>query len=86
MITTPDDSTVIDWESYGIDYSTSAPPIQTNNNVVIPNSDIKLNEAQILYLQQRVNPTQDDGNNGIEHFLNTVHIVGPFMDEETIDI
>ena len=85
MITTPDDSTVINWESYGIDYSTSAPPIQTNN-VVVPNSDIKLIEAQLLYLQQMVNPTQDDGNNGIEHFLNTVHIVGPFMDEETIDI
>ena len=86
MITTPDGSTVINCEAYGIDYSTSAPPIQTNNNVVIPNSDIELNEAQLLYLQQMVNPTQDDGNNGIEHFLNTVHIVGDFMDEETIDI
>ena len=86
MITTPDDSTVINWESCGTDYSVSAPPIQTNNNVVIPNSDIELNEAQLLYLQQMVNPTQDDGNNGIEHFLNTVHIVGAFMDEETIDI
>ena len=32
MITAPDDSTVINWESYGIDYSMSAPPIETNNN------------------------------------------------------
>ena len=77
IITTPDDSTVINWESYGIDYSISALPIQTNNNVVIPNSDIELNEAQLLYLQQMVNPTQDDGNNAIEHFLN---IVDAFMD------
>ena len=50
MITAPDDSTVINWESYGIDYSTSAQPIQTNNNIVIPNSDIELNEAQLHYL------------------------------------
>lgn len=82
MITTSDDSTIINWESYGIDYSISAPPIQTNNNIVIPNSDIELNDAQLLYLQQMVNPSQDDGNNGIEHFLNTVHIVGGFMDEQ----
>ncbi len=86
MITAPDDSTVINWESYGIDYSTSAQPIQTNNNIVIPNSDIELNEAQLHYLQQMVNPSQDDGNNGIEHFLNTVDIVAGFMGEETIDI
>ena len=53
---------------------------------MIPNSDIELNEAQLCYLQQMVNPSQDDENNGIEHFLNAVHIVGGFMDEETIDI
>ena len=84
MITAPDDSTVINWESYGIDYSMSAPPIETNNNVMIPNSDIELNEAQLCYLQQMVNPSQDDGNNGIQHFLNAVHIVGGW--KETIDI
>ncbi|XP_028404454.1 uncharacterized protein LOC114527067 [Dendronephthya gigantea] len=86
MITVPDDSTVINWESYGIDYSTSGQAIQTNNNIVIPNSDIELTEAQLHYLQQTVNPSQDDGNNGIGHFLNTVDIVGDFISEETIDI
>ena len=82
----PDDSAVVKWESCGIDYNISAQPIQTNNNIVILNSDIKLSEAQLHYLQQMVNPFQDDGNNGIEHFLKTVEIVGDFMSEETVDI
>jgi hypothetical protein len=86
IMAAPDDSSVINWESYGTDYSTSAQPIQTNNNIVIPNSDIELTEAQLHYLQQMVDPSQNDGNNGIQHFLNTVDIVAGFMGDETVDI
>ncbi|CAB4028799.1 Hypothetical predicted protein [Paramuricea clavata] len=87
MITTPDDSTITNWETYGIDYSTSAQQIETSNNIVVPNSDVELSDEHFQYLQQMVNTTQDDGNNGgIEHYLNAVDIVGGFMDEETTDI
>ena len=86
MITTPDDSTITNWETYGIDYSTSTQQIQTSNNIVAPNSDVELNDEQFTYLRQMVNITQDDGNNGIEHFLSAVDIVDGFMNEETTDI
>ena len=68
------------------DYSTSASQIETSNNIVVPNSDVALNDEQTSYLQQMVNPLQDDGNNGIQHYLNAVDIVGGFIDEETIDM
>ena len=53
---------------------------------MIPNSDIELTEAQLHYLHQMVDPSQNDGNNGIQHFLNTVDIVAGFMGDETVDI
>ena len=81
MIRTPDDSTVINWDTYGIDYESSAHPIETNNNIVVPNSGIELNEEELNYLKQMVDPIQNDGNNGIEHYLNTVDIVSSFVHE-----
>ena len=77
----PDDSTVINWDTYGIDYESSAHPIETNNNIVVPNSGIELNEEELNYFKQMVDPTQNDGNNGIEHYLNTVDIVSSFVHE-----
>ena len=81
MIRTPGDSTVINWDTYGIDYESSAHPIETNNNIVVPNSGIELNDEELSYLKQMVDPTQNDGNNGIEHYLNTVDIVSSFVHE-----
>ena len=43
MITTPDDSTITNWETHGIDYSTSVAQIETSNNIIVPNSDVDLN-------------------------------------------
>ena len=77
---------ILPLETYGIDYSTSASQIETSNNIAVPNSDVALNDEQISYLQQMVNPLQDVGNNGIQHYLNAVDIVGRFIDEETIDM
>ena len=86
MITAPDDSAITNWETRGIDYSTSSSHVETSNSIVVPNSDVALNEEQISYLQQMVNPLQDDENSGIQHYLNAVDIVGGFIDEETIDM
>ena len=80
MVRTPDDSTVINWDTYGIEYESSAHPIETNN-IVIPNSGIELNEEELNYLKQMVDLTKNDGNNGIAHYLNTVDIVSSFVHE-----
>ena len=41
---------------------------------------MQLRENQYDYLQQQVNPLEDDGNNGIEHYLKTVDIVERFLE------
>lgn len=79
MLTVPDDSPIVNWEAYGIDYTGPVPAITTDNNVVVPNSEVELTEDQLQQLQQSVDPLRDDGNNGIEHFLRTVDIVGNFV-------
>ena len=81
IIRTPDDSTVINWDRYGIDYDSSAHPIETSNNIVVPNSGIELNGEELNYSKQTVDPTQNDGNNGIGHYLNTMDIVSSFVHE-----
>jgi subtilase family serine protease len=56
--------------------------IVTENNVVVPCSQIQLSEQQLQELQQSVDPISDDGNNGINHFLNTLGIVELFMSHQ----
>ena len=43
--------------------------LSPSNNVVVPNSEIELTAEQLSYLESIVNPTSDDGNNGIDHFI-----------------
>ena len=52
--------------SYGIDFGGPFPEIITDNNVVVPVSDIELTEDQFHFLQQNVDPLQEDGSNGID--------------------
>lgn len=70
----PNDPTEVNHDVYGIDYGGPLPEI-TTNNVVVPASDVELSEDQYQYLQQNVRPLEDDGNNGIEHYLKAVDIV-----------
>jgi len=52
--------------------------IETDNNLVVPESHIQLTDHQLQELHSRVNPLSDDGNNGIHRFLNTVTIIKGF--------
>ena len=63
------------WQTYGIDYDGPMTDIQTDNNVVVPESHIQLTDHQLQELHSRMDPLSDDGNNGISHFLNTVTII-----------
>ena len=66
-------------ESYGIDHEGPLPDITTNNNITVPET-LQLTEEQYQELQQRVNPIEDDRNNGIERFLTTVDLVKHFSE------
>lgn len=69
------DILAVNENSYGIDYGGPLPDIITGNNVVVPTSGIDLTEDQIIYLQQNVDPLEEDGNNGIEHYIKTLGIL-----------
>ena len=68
------------WQTYGIDYDDSLTDIETDNNVVVPESQIQLTDHQLQELQNRIDPLSDDGNNGINHFLDTVAIMEGFIE------
>ena len=67
-------------QTYGIDYDGPLTDIETDNNVVVPESQIQLTDHQLQELQNRIDPLSDDGNNGINHFLDTVAIMEGFID------
>ena len=78
MLTAPDESSIIKWQTYGIDNDDPISDIETNNNVIVPESHLQLSEQQLQELERNVDPISDDGNNGIDHFVNTVRIIESF--------
>ena len=81
LLTTPEESLTTNWQTYGIDYDGPLIDIKTDNNVVVPESHIQLTDHQLQELQNRINPLSDDGNNGINHFLDTVTIMEGFSEQ-----
>ena len=65
-----------------MDYGGPLPEITTDNNIVVPQINVQLSEEQHRYLQERVDPLEDDGNNGVEHFLKTLDIMGAIFSPE----
>ncbi len=55
-------------EDYGIDYD--GPVVQEENEqIVVPDSNLRLNPDNVTRLQAACNPLTDDGNHGIDHYL-----------------
>ena len=81
LLTAPEESIATNWQTYGIDYDGPLTDIVTDNNVVMPESHIQLTDHQLQELQNRVDPLSDDGNNGINHFLDTVTIMEGFNEQ-----
>lgn len=81
LLATPEESIVTNWQTYGIDYDGPNTDIETNNNVVVPESHIQLTDYQLQELHSKVDPLSDDGNNGINHFLNTITIIEGFTEQ-----
>ena len=81
MINIPDDSPLVNFDEYGIDYTGPVPAVVTDNNVAVPNSDVELTEEQLQHLESHVDPLADDGNHGIDLFLRALDIVDSFINE-----
>ena len=73
-----DDPGTVNVQDYGVDYEGPLPEITSNNNIIVPETP-QLSEEQYQELRQTVNPTEDDGNNGMELFLTTVELVKLFL-------
>ena len=63
------------WKEYGIDEEAPHPGIDTDNDVVIPDSDVQLNEDQQVQLEQTINPLFEDNNEGIDLYQQTISIL-----------
>lgn len=67
------------WGEYGLDEEAPMPPVQTDNDVVVPESRIALTPAQEQDLKQTVDPLHEDHNEGIDTYRTTVEIVSNFL-------
>ena len=81
LLTAPEEPIATNWQTYGIDYDGPLTDIETDNNVVVPESHIQLTDHQLQELQNRIDPLSDDGNNGIYHCLDTVTIIDGFTEQ-----
>ena len=63
---------------YGTNFSEQIANIQTDNDVIVPEIDIVMTPDQYHHLEQSVNPLEQDGNHGINHYLNALDILRGF--------
>ena len=58
-------------ELYGVDFEGPVTDIETNNNVIVNAVSVQLTERQLQELSVLINPMHDDGNHGINLYLQT---------------
>ena len=63
------------WDEYGLDEEVPVPPVDTDNNVTVPESRISLTPAQEQSLQETVDPLREDNNEGIDIYCTTVELL-----------
>lgn len=56
---------------YGIDDFEDADFSDLNNNVEVPAFEFSPNEVRMQQLNEQIHPLEDDGNFGVNHFINT---------------
>ena len=66
---------IIDWSEYGIDEGAPFPEIDTPNNVEIPESRVSLCDFHMEELSGTVSPLVQDGNKGIDLYIDAVRII-----------
>ncbi|MGH0153507.1 UNVERIFIED_CONTAM: hypothetical protein FKN15_024782 [Acipenser sinensis] len=75
MFRNPTFDTQVNTDQYGIDNYGYTTTIETNNNVVVPGNDFILDDEEMVQLRQQIDPTTNDFNHGIDHFLNTCNFI-----------
>lgn len=60
-------------DEYGMDEEAPYPDVETDNDVVIPETRVELSENQQLHLEQTIDPLLDDNNEGIDLYQQTVN-------------
>ena len=63
------------WNEHGIDEEAPSPDINSDNNVVVPETRVSLNNEQEQQLKQVVDPLFDDNNEGINNYQRAVQEV-----------
>ena len=82
MIPLTDESPLVNFDEYGVDYGGPTPDVDTNNNVVVPNSSVEITGEQLTYLSDHVDPLNDDGNYGINNYLSALDIMNEFQNQD----
>jgi hypothetical protein len=82
MIPLTDESPLVSFDEYGVDYGGPTPDVDTNNNVVVPNSSVEITGEQLTYLSDHVDPLNDDGNHGINNYLSALDIMNEFQNQD----
>ena len=65
----------VNLEDYGIDDFGDGNFLDLNNNVIVPENTITIDEGLMQQLQQEIQPMTDDGNHGINHFINVLNFL-----------
>ena len=63
---------------YGVDFYETFTNIHSDNDVIVPETTIILRQEQIDLLEQFIHPLEEDGNYGINHYLNALEILTSF--------
>ena len=82
MIPLTDESPLVSFDEYRVDYGGPTPDVDTNNNVVVPNSSVEITGEQLTYLSDHVDPLNDDGNHGINNYLSALDIMNEFQNQD----
>ncbi|CAC5405288.1 unnamed protein product [Mytilus coruscus] len=69
---------VVDIQQYGIDWEAPHAALNLNNNITVPENLFTLSDEARIYLNNQVQPLTDDGNHGINHFVNVVRYLETF--------
>lgn len=79
---TPETAGINDWSEYGIDEAAPFPDAETSNDISVADSRVSLCDNHLRQLRQQINPTGDDGNNGVYLYQETVAAVTNALAEQ----
>ena len=65
----------LDYSLYGIDEEGPLPEINSDNDIVVPESSIVLSDEQFSFLSQTIDPLHEDSNEGITLYMQAIELL-----------